>query len=50
MRKDYCSEKNYSPLKMDTIEEKKRIHDFESLSLAGNVMDNSIKKELEHIR
>lgn len=50
MEKEYYEQKPQSPVLLDTIDEKKKIHEFEPLTLGGNVVDGNIHKGAAHIR
>lgn len=51
MKKEYYEQKLQSPIQMDTIEEIKKIHEFDQLAvITGNIADGTIHKGVEHIR
>ncbi|SHJ31551.1 hypothetical protein SAMN02745975_01791 [Geosporobacter subterraneus DSM 17957] len=50
MKKEYYEQKLQSPVLLDTIDEKKKIHEFEPLTFGGNVVDGNIHKGATHIR
>ncbi|WP_156782314.1 hypothetical protein [Geosporobacter ferrireducens] len=50
MKKEYYEKKLQSPIGMDTIEEIKKIHEFDQLAITGNIIDGTAHKGLEHIR
>ena len=50
MKKEYYEQKLQSPIIMDTIEEIKKIHEFDQLMVTGNVVDGNLHRGIEHIR
>lgn len=50
MKKEYYEQNLKSPIMMDTIEETKKIHEFDQLMVTSNVVEGNLHRGLENIR